>query len=331
MKAITYSQYGPPEVLQLKEVEKPIPEADEVLIQVRAAEVTKSDCEMRSFQYAVKWFWLPLRIVLGIRKPKRQILGGYFCGEVASIGDDVTNFAVGDQVFGTARLRLGSYGEFVALPASYSIVPKPDNMSFAEAAAVPLGGLNALHFMRRAKIQAGERVLINGAGGSIGAHAVQIAKSMGAEVSAVDCALKKEFLRSIGADHFFDYAKEDFAANGRSYDVIFDMIPGSSYSTCIQALHPHGRYFSGNPRFSVMLRSLFTTRFSNKTAGFAFARETREELLTLKQMIEDGEIRSIVDRVYTMDQAVEAHHRVEREERVGAVVLAIGDARGNAP
>ena len=327
MKAITYSRYGPPDVLQLRDVEKPKQEADEVLIKVRAAEVTKSDCEMRSFKYSVKWFWLPLRIALGVRKPKRQILGGYFSGEIESIGEDVTDFSVGDRVFGAARLRLGAYGEYVALPASYTIVSKPNNMNFGEAAAVPLGGLNALHFMRRAEIQAKEKVLINGAGGSIGAHAVQIAKSMGAEVSAVDSPIKKDFLLRMGADHFIDYTKEDFSANGRRYDVIFDMVPGSSYSTCINALKPNGRYFSGNPRLSVMLGSIFTTWFTSKTASFAFARETKEELLTLKLMIEAGKIRSIVDRVYSMQQAAEAHHRVETEERVGAVVIAIGNMR----
>ena len=327
MKAITYSRYGPPDVLQLKDVEKPKPEDHEVLIKVRAAEVTKSDCEMRSFKYSVKWFWLPLRIALGVRKPRRQILGGYFSGEIESTGKDIIHFSVGDQVFGAAGLRLGAYGEYVALPASYTIVAKPNNMSFAEAAAVPLGGLNALHFMRRAEIRTGEKVLINGAGGSIGAHAVQIAKSMDAEVIAVDSSIKKDFLLRIGADHFIDYTKEDFSANGRRYDVIFDMVPGSSYSTCINALNPNGRYLSGNPRLSVMLRSVFTTRFTNKTASFAFARETKEELLTLKLMIEEGKTRSIVDRVYSMQQAAEAHHRVETEERVGAVVIAIGDLR----
>ena len=327
MKAITYSRYGSPDVLQLKDVEKPIPEDDEVLIKVRAVEVTKSDCEMRSFKYSVKWFWLPLRIALGVRKPRRQILGGYFAGEIASKGKDVNHFSVGDQVFGAARLRLGCYGEYVTLPASYTIVAKPNNISFAEAAAVPLGGLNALHFMRRADIRAGEKVLINGAGGSIGAHAVQIAKSMGAEVIAVDGPIKKDFLLRMGADHFIDYTKEDFSAYGRRYDAIFDMVPGSSYSTCINSLNPNGRYLSGNPRLSVMLRSIFTTRFTNKMASFAFARETREELLTLKHMIEEGKIRSIVDRVYSMQQAPEAHHRVETEERVGAVVIAIGNVR----
>ena len=301
-----------------------------MLVRVRAAEATKSDCEMRSFRFSVKWFWLPLRIALGVRRPRRQILRGYFSGEIESLGRDFTTFSVGDQVFGTAGLRLGAYGEYVALPARYTIVAKPANMSFAEAAAVPLGGLNALHFMRRAKIRTGEQVLINGAGGSIGAHAVQIAKSMGANVTAVDSAIKEDLLRRLGADHFVDYTKEDFSGNGQTYDVIFDMVPGSSYAACINALGPNGRYLSGNLRLSVMLRSLLTTWLTTKTATFALARETREELLALKEMVEGGKVDSIVDRVFPMELAADAQRLVETEQRLGAVVIAIGSDADDA-
>ena len=331
MKAITYANYGSPKVLQLKEVEKPVPKDDEVLIRVQAAEVTKADVEMRSFRFAVKWFWLPLRIAFGVTKPKRQILGGYFSGEVESLGKDVSQFSMGDQIFGAAALRLGAYGEFIALPASYAIVAKPTNMSFAEAAAVPLGGLNALHFMRLAGIQAGDAVLINGAGGSIGAHAVQIAKSMGAKVTAVDSTIKENMLRQMGADYFIDYMNENFVAKGQTYDVVFDMVAGSSYGACIKILNPNGRYLAGNPRLFVMIRSMFTTRFTNKTARFAFAGETKADLLMLKEMIEDGRIKSIVDRVYPMEKAPDAHRRVETEQRLGAVVIAIGDRSVDSP
>ncbi|WOO40299.1 NAD(P)-dependent alcohol dehydrogenase [Rubellicoccus peritrichatus] len=329
MKAITYSCYGPPNVLKVKDVEKPVPKDDEILIKVQAVEVTKADCEMRSFKFPVKWFWLPLRCAFGLRKPKRQILGSYFSGEIVSMGKDVLNLSAGDEVFGAAQLRLGAYGEFVSLPASYTIVRKPENMNFEEAACVPLGGLNALHFMRLANIQKGERILINGAGGSIGAHAVQIAKSLGAEVTAVDKAIKKDFLLRMGVDAFIDYTKEDFSNGDKTYDVLFDMVPRSAYSKCINVLTPNGRYLSGNPNLAVMLRSFFTSRFTNKTARFAFAKETREELLTLKQMIEDGSIKPIVDRVYTMQAAPEAHHRVETEERTGAIVIKIGDRQSD--
>jgi len=326
MKAITYSQYGSADVLQLKDVEKPVPKDDEVLIRVQAVEATKSDCEMRRFKFAVKWFWLPLRLALGVRKPRRQILGGYFSGEVASVGKDVTGFSAGDRVFGSAGLKLGAYGEYVSLPQSYTVVPMPANMSFADASAVPLGGLNALHFMQLANVQAGDKVLINGAGGSIGAHAVQIAKSMGADVTAVDSTIKEDLVRRLGANHFVDYTKENIAAAGQTYDVILDMVAGHSYRACIKALAPNGRYMSGNPTISVMLRSMCTTRFTDKTARFAFAKETKAELNLLKDMIEDGKIKSIVDRVYPMEQAPDAHRRVETEQRLGAVVIAIGDS-----
>jgi len=325
MKAVTYSEYGPPSVLHVEEVEKPIPKDDEVLVRVMAAEVTKSDIEMRRFRFAVKWFWLPMRLAFGVRRPRRRILGGYFSGIVESVGSKVTGLGKGDQVFGSAGMRFGAYGEYLALPMSYLIVDKPVNMSFEDAAAVPLGGLNALHFLRLANIQPGDKVLINGAGGSIGAYGIQIAKCMGADVTAVDSKIKESFVRRMGADHFIDYTKDDFTTSGQTYDVIFDMVPDSAYSACINILKPNGRYLSGNPRLSVMIRSIFTTRFTDKTARVAFAGETREELSTLKAMIENGEITSILDRVYPMDQAADAHRRVETEQRVGAVVMRIGD------
>ena len=220
MKAIVYTKYGSPDVLQLKEVEKPTPKDDEVLIKVHASEVTKADCEMRSFNFQVKWFWLPLRVALGLIKPKKQILGGYFSGEVESVGKDVSKFMVRDQIFGATKLRLGAYGEYMCLPAGYTLVPKPYNVSFEEAAAVPLGGLNALHFLRMANIKKDEKVLVNGAGGSIGTFGVQIAKGMGAEVTAVDSTIKEEMLRRIGADHFIDHTKEEYTKYGQTYDVI---------------------------------------------------------------------------------------------------------------
>ncbi len=321
MKAIVYKRYGAPDVLQVDEVEKPLPLDNEVLIKIVAAEATKSDCEMRSFKFAVKWFWLPLRIGLGIKKPKREILGGYFAGEVESFGKDVSRFNTGDQVFGSAQLRMGSYGEYLCLPDNYTIVPKPKNLSFAEAAAVPLGGFNALHYMRKANIKHGDKVLVNGAGASIGTFAVQIAKSMGAIVTAVDSSIKEEMLRRIGADYFVDYSIEDFTKSGQSYDVIFSMVANTSYSSCIAALRPGGRYLMANPRLFDMLRSVFTPLLTDKTVTFTFARETEEELLALKMMIEAGDIKPVVDQVYPMERAAEAHRKVEAEQRLGVVVL----------
>ena len=321
MKAIVYERYGSPDVLQVKEIEKPAPEDDEILVKIHAAEVTKADCEMRSFNFQVKWFWLPLRFALGLTKPKKQVLGGYFAGEVKSVGKDVSKFKKGDQIFGTTRLRLGAYGEYLCLPANYTLVPKPHNLSFEEAAAVPLGGLNALHFMRKANIQEGEKVLVNGAGGSIGTFGVQIAKAMGAEVTAVDSTIKEAMLRQIGADHFVDYSKEDFTKSGQTYDVIFSMVAKSSYSACIKALKPGGRYVMANPRIADMLRSVLTSMFTDKKAIFVFAGETEEELVTLKDMIEAGKIKSTVDKIYAFEQAAEAHRRVETEQRLGTVVI----------
>ncbi|MFK8031656.1 MAG: NAD(P)-dependent alcohol dehydrogenase [Gammaproteobacteria bacterium] len=323
MKAITHSQYGSPDVLRVNEVEKPVPKEDEILIRVFAAEATKSDCELRGFNFSVKWFWLPLRIARGITKPRRPILGGYFSGEVVTCGEAVTQFKPGDSVYGSAGLKMGAYGEYVALPERYPLVAKPQNMSHEESAAVPLGGLNALHFMRLANIRSGESVLINGAGGSIGLYAVQIAKSMGAIVTGVDSSIKENLLRQMGVDHYIDYSKEKFTDNGRKYDVIFDMVPHNSYTASIATLNPGGRYLSGNPRFSVMLRSAFTTRFTDKVARIAFARETKEELVDLAHMIEAGVLKSIVGKVYPMEEVAEAHRAVESEQRLGALVIRI--------
>ena len=328
VKAVVYTRYGEPDVLHLADVPAPAPGDRDVLIRVRAAEATKSDCEFRSFRYAVKWLWLPLRIAVGIRTPRRRILGGYFAGEVVSVGGRVTHFAPGDQVYGSAGLRLGAYGEYVVLPEAAAIAPKPRNMTFVEAAAVPLGGLNALHFMRRADIKPGEQVLINGAGGSIGVHAIQIARSMGAKVTAVDHTIKEDLVRRLGASDFVDYTTCDVTTTGRRFDVIFDMVAGSPYRRLIGMLQPRGRYLNGNPRMSVLLRSVPTTRFTDKTVTVAFAPEARTDLATITEMIEADKIQSIVDRVYPMSEAAAAHRRVETEQRLGAVVISIGDPAG---
>ena len=325
MKAIVYHQYGPPEVLKLHEVDRPVPKDKELLIKVYAAEVTKADCELRSFNFPVKWFKWPLRLAMGISKPKRPILGGYFAGEVVEIGNKVTNFSSGDQIFGCARLRMGAYGEYMCLPDSYTMVPKPENMSHEQAAAVPLGGLNALHFMNKANIQPGEKVLINGAGGSIGTFSLQIAKVRGAEVTAVDSAIKEDILLAIGANHFINYQQEDFTKSQQKYDVILDMVAQSSYEGCVNALNPGGRYLMANPRLADMFKSVITNKFTDRKVVFEFAAEKKEELRELKDMIEAGQIRSVVDRVYDMGQVVEAHHRVETEQRLGSIVLSISN------
>ncbi len=257
MKAITYHRYGSPDVLEIRDVPAPLPGDDEILIRVRAAEATKSDCELRSLKYSVKRFWLPLRLAVGVMKPRRQILGGYFAGEIAVVGRRVVNHTVGERVFGTSRLRLGDYAQYLVLPANFTVVPMPVNMDFSDAAAVSLGGLNALHFMRLAGLREGEKVLING-GDSIGAWAVQIAQALVAEVTVVDSALKEAFARRLGADHFIDYQKQRFADQRGVFDVMFDMMAGSDYADCLSVLKPDGRYLAGNPRLALMLRSIIT-------------------------------------------------------------------------
>jgi NADPH:quinone reductase-like Zn-dependent oxidoreductase len=218
---------------------------------------------------------------------------------------------------------MGAYAEYLCVADSCTMVTMPDNMTFAEAAAVPLGALNALHFMRKADIRPGEKVLVNGAGASIGTFAVQIAKAMGAEVTAIDSGIKEAMMRDIGADHFLDYTKSDFTQSGNTWDVIFSMVAQASYSSCVRALKPHGRYVMANPKFIDMLRSPVTSRFSDRKVLFAFARESEEELLELKRMIEAGDISSTVDQVYPMAEAARAHERVETEQRVGTVVLSV--------
>ena len=247
MKAIVYRSYGPPDVLSVEDVPAPRPAKGEILVRLRAAEITKADCELRSFQFPVKWFSPLLRLVLGVVRPKRSVLGSYFSGVVASVGAGVERFSPGDEIFGSTQLLMGAYGELTAVPAHYSLALKPANVTFEEAAASLLGGLNAVHFLRLLELKAGDRILINGAGGSIGAIAVQLAKSLGAHVTAVDAPHKRHLLERLGADDFIDYTESDFSALGQTYDAVFDMVAGSSYTKCLQVLSPTGRYITGNP------------------------------------------------------------------------------------
>ena len=323
MKAIVYHQYGTPEVLKLEQVDRPVPKDRELLIKVRAVEVTKADCELRSFNFPVNWFKWPLRLVMGISKPKRPILGGYFAGEIVEVGEKVTGFTNGDQVFGCAGLRMGAYAEYMCLPDHHTIVSKPVSLSFEQAAAVPLGGLNALHFLNKAMIQKGEKVLINGAGGSIGTFGVHIAKARGAEVTAVDSGIKEDMLRAIGVDHFINYETDHFTEHEQRYDVILSMVANTAYKGAIKVLEPGGRYLIANPRLSDMLNAAITNWTTGQSATFEFAAEKKQELQELKAMIEAGQIKPVVDRIYHMEQVVEAHYRVEQERRLGSVVLSM--------
>ena len=325
MKAACYRQYGSPDVLQIETVADPSPRAGDILIRVRAAEVSKADCELRSFRLPVQWYWLPLRLGIGITSPRKRILGNYFAGEVLALGPGVQRFREGDRIFGCTRFQLGAHAELLCLRATRTLVRMPANLSFAEAAAVPLGGLNALHFIRRAKLRPGEKVLVNGAGGSIGLFAVQLAQHAGAEVTAVDAGHKETMLRGLGAAHFIDYRKTDFTRSGQTYDVILSTVAGTRYHDCMRMLNPGGRYLIANPRFSDLVRTLLPSKFKDREATAAFATEQEEELTHLKTLLENGSIRSLVDHVYPLDQIRAAHDRVETEQRLGTVIVAPSD------
>ncbi len=323
MKAIVYTQYGPPDVLQLREVPKPTPKDDEVLIRTYAATVLAGDCELRSFNFPL-WFWLPFRIYMGLIRPTRvNILGQELAGEIESVGKDVKLFSKGDQVFAATESRFGAYAEYTCLPEEGVLAIKPANMTYEEAAAVPTGGLNALHYLRKGNIQSGEQVLINGASGNIGTFAVQLAKYYGADVTGVDSTEKLDMLRSIGVDHVIDCTQEDFTTNGETYDVIFDVVGKSSFSRSVRSLKQHGRYLLANPRLVPMVRGLWTSMISSKKVLFGFASYKTEDLMFLKELIEAGKIQSVIDRRYPLEQVTEAHRYVDKGYKKGNVIITL--------
>lgn len=323
MKAIVFTRYGSPDVLQLKEVEKPSPNDNEILIKVYAATVTAGDCEMRSLKFPI-WLAFLIRIWLGFLKPRKHILGQELAGEIEAVGKDVTRFKQGDQIFAATGFNLGAYAQYTCLPAEDGVLAiTPATMTYEEAAAVPTGGLEALHFFRKANIRAGEKVLINGAGGSIGTFAVQLAKLSGAEVTGVDSSAKLTMLRSIGADHVIDYAQADFTQNDETYDVILDVIGKSSFSSSVKSLNENGRYLLVNPALSQMLRGLWISSRGSKQIIFGAAMQKTEDLIFLKELIEAGKIKTVIDRIYPLEQTADAHRYVESGDKMGNVVISI--------
>ncbi len=299
MRAILCTRYGPPDGLQLQEVEKPTPEEDEVLIRVHAATVTRGDVVTRSLPFAA---WLPMRIMIGL--PRKRIPGHELAGEIEAIGRDVELFREGDQVFGTTSgLSVGSCAEYVCLPEkrdSGALARKPANMTYEEAAAVPVGGLTALHFLRKGNLQGGQRALIYGASGSVGTFAVQLARHFGAEVVGACSTANLELVRSLGADQVIDYTREDFADSRRPYDFIFDAVGKTSLPHSRKALAPDGTYV---------------------TVQKGLAKERTEDLIFLRELIEAGTIQSVIDRRYPLEQTAEAHRYVERGHKKGNVVI----------
>ena len=323
MKAIVCTRYGPPEVLQLKELEKPAPKDNEVLVRVHAATVTAGDCELRSLKLPLSW-QLVARIGFGFRGPRKKILGQELAGEIESVGKAVKLFKKGDQVFAFTGLHLGAWAEYNCLPENGWMAIKPANMTYEEAAAVPAGGLHALHCLKKGNIQSGQKVLIYGAGGTVGTFAVQLAKSFGAEVTAVDSTRKLEMLRSIGADKVIDYTKADFTKSGETYDVIFDVVGKSSFSGCMRSLKEKGFYLLGNPGLSQLVRGLWTSMRSSKKVIGGTVSYRSGDLIFLKELIEAGKIRSAIDRGYPLEQIAEAHRYVDTGQKKGNVVITVG-------
>lgn len=326
MKAIVWTKYGSPEVLQLEEIAKPTPKANEVLIRIYATTVTAGDCEARNLKFPIL-FRFPMRMYVGLRKPKRiTILGQELAGEIETIGKDVRRFKAGDQVFGTTGLGFGAYAEYICLPEKSAmgvLATKPANMTYEEAAAVPTGGLEALHFIRKGTIQRGEKVLIIGAGGSIGTFAVQLARHLGAEVTGVDSIRKLEMVRSLGADHVIDYTEEDFTKSDETYDVILDVPGKSSYSRSIKSLKQNGRYLLANPGLSHMLRGPWTSMRSSKKVIFGAGNQKTEGLIFLRDLIEAGKIKAVIDRCYSLEEIVDAHRYVETGHKKGNVSITV--------
>lgn len=322
MKAMVWTQYGRPDVLQLQEVEKPTPKDNEVLIRVRAATVTIADCELRGLK-GPALLMLAFRLYMGLIKPKRvTILGQELAGEIEAVGTGVTKFKKGDQIFAPCLLRLGAYAEYKCLPETYPVL-KPASMTYEEAATIPTGGINGLDFLGAANIRAGETILINGAGGSIGTYAVQIAKALGAEVTAVDSAEKLDMLRSIGAEQVIDYTKEDFTRRAETYDVIIDVIGKSSFSRSLKALKPNGRYILGNPSISSGIRARWTPMTMGKKVIVALAQHKAEYYTSLIGLIEAGKLKPVIDRRYPLQQIAEAQRYVEQGYKKGNVVITV--------
>jgi NADPH:quinone reductase-like Zn-dependent oxidoreductase len=327
MKAVVWTKYGSPDVLKLQEVDKPQPKDNELLIKIHASTVTVGDCEMRRFDYPLV-MGLFVRMYIGFSKPKRiTILGMELSGVVEKIGKEVTRFKSGDQVFAaTGFTGTGAHAEYICLPENPdegAIAIKPSTMNFIEAASVPVGGLEALSLLRKGQIQPGHKVLINGAGGTIGPFAIQLAKYYGAEVTAVDSTKKLDTLRSIGADHTIDYTITDFTKSGITYDVIFDTVGKSSYSDCIISLKENGYYLITYPKKGRSIRGRWTTMRSNKTVIGGTSTDSAEDLVFLKELIEAGKIKSVIDRIYPLEQTADAHRYVEAEGKIGNVIITV--------
>jgi NADPH:quinone reductase-like Zn-dependent oxidoreductase len=325
MKAIVYTAYGAPDVLQLKEVEKPSPKEDEILIKVYATTVTTGDVNVRGFTFVPPGFGPLPRLMFGLRRPKRKILGTEVAGEVEVVGKEVTKFKKGDQVFGIASDRFGAYAEYVCRSEAGALAIKPANVSFAEAAAIPFGAGTALYFLRdMAKIQRNQKVLINGASGGVGTYAVQLAKYYGAEVTGVCSTANLELVKSLGADRVIDYTQEDFAERGETYDVILDTVVGkTSFSRCKDSLKVNGRYLAVAGGLRELLQMAWTSVVGGRKVLFGSPRECKEDLEFLRGLVESGKLTVVIDRRYSLEQIADAHRYVDQGHKKGNVVIIV--------
>ena len=324
MKAVVYDRYGPPDVQRIEDVERPVPKADEVLIKVRATTVNRLDVHTREANrrsgLAVS---LLSRLVSGVRRPRQRILGSEFAGEIEAAGAAPGEFAVGDYVFGNSGLRFGAHAEFMCVPAGGRIAHMPAGLSFEEAAPVCDGALNALTCLTPADLRKGRRILVYGASGAIGTAGVQLARYFDADVTAVCNTKNLELVKSLGADRVIDYTKEDFTKNGQTYHVIFDAVGKLSFTRCRDSLEPRGMYLPTDG-FGNLLWAMWTPRFGGKKVVFQIPpRQTKQDVLFLKKLIETGKFRAVIDRRYPLEDVIEATRYVETEQKTGNVVLTI--------
>ena len=327
MKAIVCTKYGPPDVLQFKEVEKPIPKDNEVLIKIHAATVTMGDCEIRSLKFSGALKFL-MRFGFGFRGPRKKlsILGQELAGEIESIGNEVKLFKKGDPVFGPTGFHFGAYAEYISLPEDGVLAIKPSNMTYEEAAVVPVGGLEAVHYLKEANIQKGQTMLIIGASGSIGTFGIQLAKYYGAEVTAIGNPKSLEMMKNLGADKVIDYTKEDFTESSETYDIIFDVIGKTSFSDGLNSLNKNGIYLLANPKMTLINHEKREATRNDKkliSRNMDDKKTRTEQLKLLKELIEEGKIKSAIDRRYTLEQIPEAHRYVEEGQKTGNVVINI--------
>lgn len=305
--------------MQLREMPKPSPKRDQVLIRVLAATVTAGDCSIRRMDFPL-FFRIPLRFILGINVPRPGILGQEFAGIIEHVGNG-SRFKVGQSVFGPTTIRMGAYAQYICVPEDNLTSFDPDKLSYEHAATIPTGAINGLHFVNEADVKPNDKVLLNGAGGSIGTYALQIAKARGAVVTCVDSVEKLPKLTEMGANHVIDYRVESFVGGGEQYDVIIDIVGGSSFSGCIKTLKPGGRYVLGNPRVTDIIRCGMSNFSSNKKSYYALADHRRSYLEELKNSMESKRLRTVIDKVYPLEQLADAHRYVEAEKKIGNVII----------